>query len=210
MTATEITTLVVVSGFGITLGLVWAVRRLHQEVKGLKREWYYHQQGLKKVPNEIQSAVDPIKIHLAALAEGKQVLPALIRSGRLYQELTMMEAAELLNNPARRSTIVLLDVRSGTEFARRRIPGAILIPVEQLDVRYATELSAAAQYIMVYCEEGDRSRLACEFLSRQGFPNVYFLRGGLGDWPGPFEGEMGGGLIQIASKSRSSSNPVVS
>ncbi|MGD9852180.1 MAG: rhodanese-like domain-containing protein [Nitrospirales bacterium] len=207
---TELNTLVVVIGAGVILGLLWAVRRLHQEVKGLKREWYYQQQALKKVPHEIRAVLDPIKIHVAALAEGKAVSPALIRSGRLYQELSVMEATELLNNPAQRPNMVLLDVRSGSEFAKRRIPGATLIPVEQLDTRYGTELPSTAQRILVYCEEGDRSRLACEFLSRQGFPNVYFLRGGLGDWPGPFEGEMGSGLIQIASKTRSSSNPVVS
>lgn len=207
---TELNTLVVVIGAGVILGLLWAARRLHQEVKGLKREWYYHQQALKKVPHEIRAALDPLKIHVAALAEGKDVSPALIRSGRLYQELSVMEATELLNNPAQRPNMVLLDVRSGSEFAKRRIPGATLIPVEQLDTRYGTELPSTAQRILVYCEEGDRSRLACEFLGRQGFPNVYFLRGGLGDWPGPFEGEMGSGLIQIASKTRSSSNPVVS
>ncbi|MDR4495331.1 MAG: rhodanese-like domain-containing protein [Nitrospirales bacterium] len=206
----ELTVLVVVIGLGVTLGLLWAVRRIHQEVNGLKREWYYHQQALKKIPHEIQTAVDPLKIHVAALAEGKAVSSALIRSGRLYQELSMIEAVELLKNPVQRLNIVLLDVRSGAEFAKRRIPGAVLIPVEQLDTRYGSELSSTAQYIMVYCEEGDRSRLACEFLSRQGLPNVYLLRGGLADWPGPVEGNGGGELIQIASKTRSSSNPVVS
>lgn len=206
---TEFNALVVVIGLGITLGLLWAVRRLYQEVKALKREWYYHQQALKKIPHEIQTAVEPLKIHVAALAEGKKVQSALIRSGRLYQELSMTEAAELLNNPGQRSNIILLDVRTGTEFASRRIPGAILIPVEQLETRYGTELPSSAQSIMVYCEKGDRSRLACEFLGRQGLPNVYFLRGGLADWPGPFEGDMGSGLIQIVSKAKASSKPVM-
>lgn len=207
---TELTDLVLVIILGILLALSWAVRRLYQEVKGLKREWYYHQQAFKKFPHEIQSAVDPLKHHLAALAEGKSVSAALIRSGRLYQELLPGEAAALLNNPAQRSQLVLLDVRTNTEFAKRRIPGATLIPVEQLDTRSQTELPSTAKFILVYCEEGDRSRLACEFLSRQGWPNVYSLRGGLADWPGPFEGDGGGGLIQIAPKTRSSSNPVVS
>ncbi len=206
----EFNDFVFVIGLGIILGLFWAVRRMHQDVKGLKREWYYHQQAFKKIPHEIQAAVDPLKIHLAALAEGKEVSPALIRSGRLYQELATMEAAALLNNPTERSQMVLLDVRTSTEFAKRRIPGATLIPVEQLDARYKTELPSTAKSILVYCEEGDRSRLACEFLRRQGWPNVYSLRGGLADWPGPFEGDGGGGLIQIASKTRSSSNPMVS
>lgn len=203
----EFNALVAVTGVGMALGLLWYVRRVHREVQGIKREWYYHQQALKKVPQDIQHAVDPLKIQVSALAEGKTVSPGLIRAGRLYHELSAQDAAEILNNnPATGRQTILLDVRTASEFAKRRIPGATLIPVEQLDARFKTELPSSAHSILVYCEEGDRSRLACEFLSRQGLTNVSMLRGGLAGWPGPFEGEAGGGLIQIASKNRSSSN----
>jgi len=202
----EFNTLMAVMGVGMTLGLLWYVRRVHREVQSIKREWYYHQQALKRIPQDIQYAVDPLKIQVSALAEGKAVSPGLVRSGRFYQDLSAQEAAELLNNPSTGPHIVLLDVRTANEFTKRRIPGALLIPVEQLDARFKTELPASARSILVYCEEGDRSRLACEFLGRQGLTNVSMMRGGLRSWPGPFEGEAIGGLIQISSKNRSSSN----
>jgi len=202
--------LLVIAGIGMTLGLLWYVRRLHKEIQGIKREGYYQQQALKKNLHEIQAVVDPLKIQVSALAEGKTVSSVLIRSGRLYQELSGLEATRLLKNPATGGKTVLLDVRSASEFAKQRIPGAFLIPVEQLDARFQTELPSTATCILVYCDAGDRSRLACEFLSRQGLTNVAILRGGLGDWPGPLEGEMGGELIQIVSKTRSSSNTVAS
>ena len=197
---------VAVVGMGMTVGLLWYVRRLHKDFQGIKREWYYHQQNLKKIPQEVQAVVEPLKLHVSALAEGKSVSSTLIRSGRLYQELSIEEAVRLLDHSVTDSTTVLLDVRTPSEFAKRRIPGAILIPVEQLDARYKTELSSTTPCILVYCGEGDRSRLACEFLSREGWTNVSMLRGGLAHWPGPFEGEPGGGLIQVESKVRASSN----
>jgi rhodanese-related sulfurtransferase len=206
---TQINTLVAFVGWGLALGLWWYVRRLHREVQGIKREWYDCQQALKKVPQEIQSAVEPLRMQMSALAEGKSVSPALIRSGRLYQELSALEASELLHSPEAPSKTVLLDVRSPSEFAKRRIPGAVLIPVEQLDARFQAELSSTARVIVVYCGQGDRSRLACEFLSRQGWTNIAILRGGIGSWPGPFDGDMGSGLIQILSKSRGSLNSMV-
>lgn len=203
-------TVVAVMGAVGGLGLLWYVRNLHREILQIKRELYYHQQSLKKIPHDIQGCVDPLKIQVAALAEGKAVSPTLIRSGRLYLERSAEEMAQLLANPLLRPHTVLVDVRSAEEFAKRRIPGALLLPVEQLDVRFSVEVPSSAQHIVVYCEDGNRSRLACEFLSRQGLTTVSILKGGLAGWPGPFEGENGNGLIQIVSKPRTSAHSFLS
>jgi rhodanese-related sulfurtransferase len=194
----------------IVMGLFWVVRRLQREIRTLKRDWYYHQQAVKGISHDISAAVDPLRVHVASLAEGKPVSPELIRSGRLYQDITGPEAARLAGEAAGRSDTCWLDVRSSTDFAKRRIPGALLIPVEQLDARYRTELSPSLPSIIVYCDEGDRSRLACDFLSRQGFTNIIHLRGGLAGWPGPLEGDRSGPLLQITSKKRSSEKEVAS
>ncbi len=194
----------------IVMGLLWVVRGLKREVRTLKRDWYYQQQAVKGISHDISAAVDPLRVQLASLAEGKPVSSELIRSGRLYQDITGPEAAGMAGEPNGRSDIYWLDVRSSTDFARRRIPGARLIPVEQLEARYRTELSPSLPSIIVYCDEGDRSRLACDFLSRQGFTNIIHLRGGLAGWSGPLEGDGSGTLIQITSKKRSSAKEVAS
>ena len=88
------------------------------------------------------------------------------------------------------------------EFSKRCIPGAKLIPVEDLELRYQTEIPQTVEKIIVYCAGGDRSRLACDFLSRHDFGNVYHIKDGLQSWSGPMEGDEAGGLIQITSKSK--------
>jgi rhodanese-related sulfurtransferase len=44
---------------------------------------------------------------------------------------------------------------------------------------------------------GERSRSACDFLSRRGYPNLYNIREGLQGWQGNVEGEGEMRLVQI-------------
>ncbi|MDH4360419.1 MAG: rhodanese-like domain-containing protein [Nitrospirota bacterium] len=185
---------------------LWSTRRLHRELSGVKREQYYIEQKLNALPRTIESAVEPLRIHTALLARGQYVSDLLIRSGQLYHEISGPDAVQLLTPPSAGQSVFLLDVRTNAEFAKRRIPGATLIPVEELEMRHGTEIPAEAKKILVYCAGGDRSRLACDFLSRQNYANVYFLKNGLQGWPGPVEGDQMGALIQISSKSKTLSN----
>ena len=98
--------------------------------------------------------------------------------------------------------ILWVDVRSGEEFSKRHILGAKLLPVEELEMRYRTEIPLDLDKIFIYCAGGDRSRLACDFLSRHDFGNVYHIKDGLQGWEGPTEGNEASGLIQIASKAK--------
>jgi len=199
---------ILVGGAGLVIACValWSTRRIHREISSVKREQYYIEQKLNALPRKIESAVEPLRIHAALLARGQQVSDTLIRSGKLYHELSGAEAAQLLSLPSSGQGVFLLDVRTNAEFAKRRITGAKLIPVEDLENRFRTEIPAKAEKILVYCEGGDRSRLACDFLSRQDYANIYFLKNGLQGWPGPVEGDQMGALIQISSKSKVASN----
>ncbi|MGE5446523.1 MAG: rhodanese-like domain-containing protein [Ignavibacteriales bacterium] len=82
----------------------------------------------------------------------------------------------------------VLDVRTPREYEFRRIPGSTLIPLQQLDSRYA-ELDPSRE-ILVVCEHGIRSQDACLFLSEMGFKRLYHLVGGLSAYRGPQEGKM--------------------
>jgi len=199
---------ILVGGIGLVIAGValWSTRRLHRELLCVKREQYYIEQKLNSLPRKIETAVEPLRIHTALLARGQRVSDILIRSGQLYHEISASDAAQLLTAPSSGQGVFLLDVRTKAEFAKRRIPGATLIPVEDLEKRHRTEIPAEAEKILVYCEGGDRSRLACDFLSRQDYANVYFLRNGLQGWPGPVEGDQMGDLIQISSKSKAGSH----
>ena len=181
---------------------MWMAWRLRQELSGIKRERYYLEEKVKAVPAKIEAKVEPLRIQVALLAQGMPVSNRLIRTGCLYHEISASDAGEFLTANSGADQILWLDVRSGAEFTKRHIPGAKLIPVEDLEMRYRTEIPLALEKIIVYCAGGDRSRLACDFLSRHDFGNVYHIKDGLQGWAGPTEGNEAGGLIQIASKAK--------
>jgi rhodanese-related sulfurtransferase len=78
--------------------------------------------------------------------------------------------------------VVLLDVRSGAEFAAGHIQGAINIDVEgmQFDSEIA-KLDKSATYA-VYCHSGRRSGIAVEAMYSAGFTKLFNLSNGISDW----------------------------
>jgi rhodanese-related sulfurtransferase len=73
----------------------------------------------------------------------------------------------------------LVDVRSATEFATAHLPGAINIPLEQIERRTA-DLEASAPVVLV-CQAGTRARLAHALLAESG-KELVVLEGGTGAW----------------------------
>lgn len=80
---------------------------------------------------------------------------------------------------------LLLDVRTPREYGARRIPGALLIPVDELPTRYL-ELDPDRPTICI-CEHGVRSEAAAAFLARNDFADVANMRGGMAQWTGETE-----------------------
>ena len=76
----------------------------------------------------------------------------------------------------------LLDVRTPEEWDQVHIPGAYLIPLDELQVR----IDEVPKYdgVVIYCRSGNRSRQALTLLQDAGFTNVYSLAGGIQDWIG--------------------------
>lgn len=62
---------------------------------------------------------------------------------------------------------LVLDVRTADEFAEGHVPGAILIPHDELESRLA-ELDTARP-VLVYCRSGRRSTLAEQVLLEHGY-----------------------------------------
>jgi len=87
--------------------------------------------------------------------------------------------------------VVLLDVRTETEFEQSHIPGSMLIPLQELESRIA-EVPNSSVPIAVVSEQGLRSVSACRLLAEHGLSPLYNLDGGLEDWPGPQRGGLEG------------------
>lgn len=88
--------------------------------------------------------------------------------------------------------LVILDVRTPEEFLAHHLPGAALIPLQELGARLG-ELGSKRQPLLVHCEHGIRSLQACQFLAQMGFSSLYNLTGGLAAWDAARDGALGQG-----------------
>jgi rhodanese-related sulfurtransferase len=76
--------------------------------------------------------------------------------------------------------VFLLDVRTQEEWDSQYVPGATLIPLDQLENRLA-ELPQD-QEIVVMCRSGNRSQTGRDILLEAGFDNVTSMQGGINQW----------------------------
>jgi rhodanese-related sulfurtransferase len=76
---------------------------------------------------------------------------------------------------------LVLDIRSYREFRRERLPGAILVE-SRAELEKMSDSLDRDQPLFLYCENDNRSQVACRMLCGMEFRNVYDLRGGLEAW----------------------------
>lgn len=76
----------------------------------------------------------------------------------------------------------LLDVRQPKEYQQGHLPGALLMPLDQIQERLG-ELDPARTTI-TYCAAGPRSRAAAAILRNAGFAKVSNMAGGIRAWEG--------------------------
>lgn len=87
-----------------------------------------------------------------------------------------MELAELL----RRGGVVPVDTREAAAYGRAHIPGAIHMPLEEIESRLA-ELHMLPGEPVLYCRSGDKTKQLAENLAKQEVP-VTFLETGFLGW----------------------------
>lgn len=79
----------------------------------------------------------------------------------------------------------LLDVRQPYELEAGMLPGAVSIPLDELEMRLE-ELDRGREWV-VYCAIGMRSERAAAFMRSRGFAQAKNLIGGTAAWMGPME-----------------------
>lgn len=96
---------------------------------------------------------------------------------------TMLSPADVQARIAADSTIVLLDVRTPSEWesATGHLRGALLIPVQELAGRAGELDPYKHRPMIVYCRTQNRSAHAAAFLKEHGF-NVTVMAGGITRW----------------------------
>lgn len=76
--------------------------------------------------------------------------------------------------------LLLLDVRTPGEYAQKSIKGAKLVPLQELGMRH-NEVPKDKE-VIIYCQNGIRSVVACKMLRKMGFENVKNMSGGISSW----------------------------
>jgi rhodanese-related sulfurtransferase len=93
-----------------------------------------------------------------------------------------IDADELNARLAGQRPLKIIDVRSGAEWRRSRIPGAVSVPINELKVRIASLQLDAQQPIVAICLSAHRSIPAVRLLKARGFENTVQLKGGMLAW----------------------------
>lgn len=115
-----------------------------------------------------------------------EILPAIAGgSGVVHWQETIAPSVTMLT-PASLAHLagdpVLVDVRSGEEWAQGYLPGAIHIDRGFLEMRIADVVRDPERAIVCYCQSGARSQLAASALAGMGYVHVYSLDGGIERW----------------------------
>jgi len=93
------------------------------------------------------------------------------------QDISSREAKTRLE---KNKNVFLLDVRTPQENSQARLLGSVLIPISEFE-RRSIEVPRN-KTILVYCAVGSRSKPAAEYLSKNGYKDVYNMTDGIVGW----------------------------
>jgi phage shock protein E len=96
-----------------------------------------------------------------------------------YGEITVERRHELIQS---KPSLLVLGVRTKSEFEEGHTTGAVNISVQELETRLG-ELDRSVDYL-VYCRTGNRSSIAVQTLGTHRFEKVYHMVSGIDGWVG--------------------------
>ncbi len=93
-----------------------------------------------------------------------------------------LSPADAISERAERDTL-FLDVREDNEWNLFRIPGALHVPLADLEQRVQNEVKPDRR-VIVYCKSGNRSAVAADQMQQLGYIDVVSLAEGIRGWMG--------------------------
>lgn len=94
------------------------------------------------------------------------------------KEVSAQEAVQLIN---RRDAIVV-DIRDTSDFGAGHIPNARHIPAGEVEKRLKELEKVKQRPVIVACSRGTRAAATCALLRKNGFQEVFALKGGVLGW----------------------------
>jgi len=105
-----------------------------------------------------------------------------------YKTISPEEFREMMNS---NSDLIIVDTRIKEDFQKGYIKGAINLPYTNFKNMEKSLKENRDKEIILYSEDGDRSKKICDFLSNLGFSNIMNLNTGINGWV-----ESGGEVVQ--------------
>jgi len=165
-----------------SLYLLFAIRSLKKQIADVKDSF---QSTISWSKEDLRSDMGSIRSVMKVLAAGGRVTPDMIDQGKPFADMSAADTEKFLNQDPLPDAAVL-DVRTPSEYMAGHIPGAKLVPLDEIEVRM-NEVPRNVQTLFVVCQGGTRSAAACEILSHSGFTNLVNIYDGTASWPGKKE-----------------------
>ena len=93
-----------------------------------------------------------------------------------------MQPNELMKRMKGKNSPIVVDVRTGIEFRRGHIPGALHAPAWKILLRLDQIPSDRSSELVITCEHGPRARIAASLLQTYGYRNIVLLDGHMAGW----------------------------
>jgi len=94
----------------------------------------------------------------------------------------MMKRKEFVRRMAAQTPPTLIDVRTGFEFKRGHVTGALHAPTWKILLRLVKLPADKHAELVVTCELGPRAKIAKSLLAAFGYTNVVLLEGQMAGW----------------------------
>ena len=114
---------------------------------------------------------------IQAVPAAQQQFPGLESNTHLFKTVTPIEAKQMIDS---RKDLLLVDVRGTDELPEGYIEGSTLIPL--WDILKGTQRPPKNKPILLICAVGGRSLALGKLMSKNGWPEIYNLKGGISAW----------------------------
>jgi rhodanese-related sulfurtransferase len=117
-------------------------------------------------------------VAVTLVSGGMLLWPLILRARIGAKEVSVQQAVQLIN----RRDAVVIDVRDAADFASGHIPNARHMPVAEMEKRLKELEKLKSRPVIVSCRSGTRAAAAAAVLRKNGFQEVFPLKGGILGW----------------------------
>ena len=132
---------------------------------------------MKKIAALVISAILFIFTGSQLVPAAPQQFPGLEQQQHVFKTVTPQEAKSLIDS---RQNLMLIDVRGDDELREGYIAGSIHMPL--WDIIKGTQRPPKDKPILLICAVGGRSLALGQLMSKNGWDEIYNLKGGISAW----------------------------